>query len=146
MDSAGGMLISTKKLERVLSKLKNGKGSPDQISGNKQCSGMSGKAGEIVVRDVLGHELSGGMAVLSDCCGSESGGYDVFDQVQADRLLMRDAKSLGLRVAQATLPKTYADAASSRTIAKMAERNCGGAVGRKEGIRAHGLSSCFPRQ
>ena len=32
MDCAGGMLISPKKLENVLKKLKNGKGSPDQIT------------------------------------------------------------------------------------------------------------------
>ena len=32
MDCAGGMLISPKKLERVLKKLKNGKGSSDQIT------------------------------------------------------------------------------------------------------------------
>ena len=32
IDSAGGMLISPKKLENVLKKLKNGKGSPDQIT------------------------------------------------------------------------------------------------------------------
>ena len=32
VDCAGGMLISTRKFESVLSKLKNGKGSPDQIT------------------------------------------------------------------------------------------------------------------
>ena len=32
MDCAGGMLISPRKLENVLKKLKNGKGSPDQIT------------------------------------------------------------------------------------------------------------------
>ena len=32
IDCAGGMLISPKKLENVLKKLKNGKGSPDQIT------------------------------------------------------------------------------------------------------------------
>ena len=34
-------------------------------------------------------------------------------------------------------------AASSRTIARMAERTCGGAVGREEGIRSRGSSSCL---
>ena len=63
---------------------------------------MSGKAGEIVVGDVLGRELSGGMAVLSDGYGSESDGRNVFDQGQADRRLMRDAKSFGLRMAPVT--------------------------------------------
>ena len=82
-------------------------------------SGMSGKAGEIVVGDVLGHEFSEGMAVLFGGCGCESGGCNVFDPVQADRWLMRDAKRLGLRMAQVTpstavrecaVPKTHADA------------------------------------
>ena len=57
VDCAGGMLISTKKLESVLSNLKNGKGSPDQITAGCFESippGMTGKAGEIVVGDVLG--------------------------------------------------------------------------------------------
>ena len=64
--------------------------------------GMFAKAGEIVVGDVLGHEFSGGMAVLSDGYGSDSGGCNVFDQVQADRQLMCDAKSFGPRMAQVT--------------------------------------------
>ena len=63
---------------------------------------MSGKAGEIVVGDVLGHDFSGGMAVLSDFYGSESGWCNVFGQVQADRRLMRDAKSFGIHMAQVT--------------------------------------------
>ena len=61
VDCAGGMLISTKKLERVLSKLKNGKGSPDLITADvlkSVVTGMSGKACEIVVGDVLGHGFS----------------------------------------------------------------------------------------
>ena len=65
---------------------------------------MSGKAGEIVVGDVLGHDFPGGVAVLSDGHGSESGGCNVPDQVQADRRPIRGAKSLGLRVAQVTSP------------------------------------------
>ena len=44
-----------------------------------------------------------GMAVLSDGYSSESaGGFNEFDQVQADRRPMRDAKSFGLRMAQVT--------------------------------------------
>ena len=42
---------------------------------------MSGNSGEIVVGDVLGREHSGGMAVLFDGNGPESGGCNVFDQV-----------------------------------------------------------------
>ena len=122
---------------------------------------MSGKACEIVVGDVLGRELPGGTAVLSDGCGTESGRCNVFVQVRADRQLVRDAKNLGLRMAQVT-PSTAvrkcADgvcaegtrrcwsvlaAGSGRTAARMAERNCGGAVGRKEGSRSRGSSSGF---
>ena len=101
------------------------------------------------------------MAVLSDGYGSESGGCNVFDRVQADRRLMWDAKSLGY-VWPTSLPPLRCEsvqtafcaedtrrcwsvlaAASSRTIARMAERNCGGAVGRKECIRSRGSSSCL---
>ena len=50
------MLISSKNMERVLNKLKNGKCSQDQITGDvlNIAHGMSGKAVEIVVDDVLG--------------------------------------------------------------------------------------------
>ena len=122
---------------------------------------MSGKAGEIVVGDVLGHEISGGMAVLFDGYGSESGGCNVFDQVQADHRLMPDARSLGLRMAQVTpsiAVEESADgvcaedtrrcwpvlvAASSRIVEKMAEELWCGAIGREEGIRSRGSSSCL---
>ena len=123
MDCAGGTLMSTKKLERVLRNCKNGKrstGSDDSGCFDSIAPGMSGKAGGIVVGDVLGHELSGGMAVLSDGYGSERGGCNVFDPVQADRWAVCDAKSLGLRmsllplkyesVQTAFVPKTHADA------------------------------------
>ena len=76
------MLISTKKPERVLSKLKNGKRfTRSDHSGcfESIAPRMSGKVGEIVVGDVLGHGFYGRMAVLSDGDGSESGGCNVFD-------------------------------------------------------------------
>ena len=51
---------------------------------------MCGKAGKILVCDVLGHELPGGMAVLFCSYGSESGGCNVCVQVQADRYFVRE--------------------------------------------------------
>ena len=111
MDCAGGMLISPKE---------------------------TGKSLEVEKRDRL--TGSDHMAVLFDSCGTRSGGRNVFVQVQADRWLVRDAKNLGLRMAQIT-PSTAVRkcaesvcaedtrrcwsvlaAASSRTIARMAER------------------------
>ena len=68
---------------------------------------MFGKAVEIVVYDVLGHELPAGMAVLFDSYGTESGGRNVFVQVQADRWLVRDAKNPGLHMVPMT-PSTAA--------------------------------------
>ena len=63
---------------------------------------MLGKAGEIVVADVLEHGFSGRLAVFVDGDGSESGGCNVLDQVQAYCWTLCDAKSLGLRLAQVT--------------------------------------------
>ena len=63
---------------------------------------MFGKAGEVVVADVLEHGFSGRMAVFVDGDGSESGGCNVLDQVQAYCWTVCDAKSLGLRLAQVT--------------------------------------------
>ena len=84
---------------------------------------MSGKAGEIVVDDVLGNDSETGerseqtengkgspdqitadvlKALLFDGNGSESGGCNVLDQVQAGCWTVCDAKSLGLRMAHVT--------------------------------------------
>ena len=65
-------------------------------------SSMFGEAGKIVVADVLGYEFPGRLAVLVDGDGSESGGCNVLDQVQADNWFVCDAESLGLRMAQVT--------------------------------------------
>ena len=60
---------------------------------------MFGKGGEVAVVDVLGHEFPGRLAVFADGDGSESGGCNVLDQVQAYCWAVCDAKSLGLRLA-----------------------------------------------
>ena len=82
-------------------------------------SRMFGKAGEVTVVDVLEHEIPGRLAVFGE--GSESGGCNVLDQVQAYCWIVCYAKSLGLRlkslpplryesVQTAFVPKTRADA------------------------------------
>ena len=148
MDCAGGMLISPKKLENVLKKLKNGKGSPDQITADVFkiiASRMFGEAGEIVVADVLGYEFPRRLAVLVDGDGSESGGCNVLVQVQTDSWTVCDfgkfwAMYVWLKslpplkyesVQTAFVPKTHADAgivssaAGSGVVERMAKRNCG---------------------
>ena len=122
---------------------------------------MFGKDGEVVVADVLEHGFSGRLAVFVDGDGSESGGCNVLDQVQAYCWTVCDAKSLGLRLAQVT-PSTeirkcanYVCAGDTRscwsvsavegggTVSRMAERDCSGTTGREEGVRPCGPSSCL---
>ena len=120
---------------------------------------MFGEIGEIVVGDVLGYDFPGRLAVLVDGDGSESGGCNVLDQVQPYCWTACDAESLGLRVAQVTPSTGMRECANSvcaedacrcwsvcavgsgRVVEKVAEKNCGGAIGRKEGIRPCGPSS-----
>ena len=159
MDCAGGMLISPKKLENVLKKLKNGKGSPDQITADvfdSITARMFGEAGKIVLANVLEHGFPRRLAVFVDGDGSESGGCNVLDQVQAYCWTVCDAKSLGLRLAQVT-PSTEirkcADCVcaedtrrcwfvfaveSGGTVSRVAERKCGGTAGREESVRPCG--------
>ena len=63
---------------------------------------MFGKAGKIVVADVLRYAFPGRLAVIVDGDGSESGECNVLDQVQTDSWTVCDAESCGLRVAQVT--------------------------------------------
>ena len=106
MDCAGGMLISPKKLEHVLKKLKNGKRSPDQTTADvlkalpPEC--LEKLARSLSLIDVLGHGFPGRLAVFVDGDGSESGGCNVLDQVQTYCWTVCDAKSLRLRLAQVT--------------------------------------------
>ena len=83
---------------------------------------MFGKTCKIAVDDVLGYDRPGGLALLVDVDGSESGGCNVLDQVQANYWAVCDAKKswamcgmslLPLRyesVQTAFVPKTLADA------------------------------------
>ena len=117
---------------------------------------MFGKDGEVVVTDVLEHGFPGRLAVFVDGDGSESGGCNVLDQVQAYCWTLCDAKSLGLRLAQVT-PSTEirkcancvcaedtrrrwsVSAVEGGTVSRMAERDCSGTTGREEGVRPSGL-------
>ena len=68
VDRVDGTLLSTKKLKRVLRKVKFGKGSPDQITAvvlKELPPDCLGKTGKIAVRDVLGHELPRGVECSS---------------------------------------------------------------------------------
>ena len=127
VDCAGGMLISPKKMEHVLVKLKNGKGSLDQITADvlkSIASGMFGEIGEIVVVDMLGYDFPGRLAVsVADGDGSESGGCNVLDQVQVYCWTVCDAKSLGLRLAQVA-PSTAARECADGVCAEVACRCC----------------------
>ena len=102
MDCAGGMMISPKRqksLEEV-EKWERFTGSDHSRCFESIASRMFGETGEIVVDDVLGCDLPGRLAVFVDGDGSESGGCNVLDQVQAYCWTVCDAESLGLRLAQ----------------------------------------------
>ena len=78
VDCAGRTLISTEKLEKVLSKLEYGSGSLDQLTSDVLKAlppGCLGNLAKSLVSDVLRHELR---------C-----------QVQADRCFVCDAENLG---------------------------------------------------
>ena len=151
----GARRRDAERLENVLKKLKNGKGSPDQITADALKSipsRMFGEAGKIVDADVLGYEFPGRLAVLVDGDGSESGGCNVLDQVQTDSWTVCDAESLGLRMAQVTPSTeirecangicakdacgrwTVSAVASGRVVERVAKRNCGCATGREESV------------
>ena len=120
---------------------------------------MFGKYGEVIVADVLEHGFSGRLAVFVDGGGSESGGCNVLDQVQAYCWTVCDAKSLWLRLAQVTPSTEIRKCANcvcaedtrrcwsvsavegGGTVSRMAERDCSGTTGREEGVRPCGPSS-----
>ena len=164
VDCAGGMLISPQKLEQVLNKLKARKGLTR--SNHSRCfksiaTGMSGEAGKVTVKDVLGHVVPGGVDVLVDGHGSEGGGHNVLDKVQTDCWIVCDAKSAGIclaHVAPIVALRECSDsvcarntrvcwsvlaAASGGIVERMAEINGGCAVGCEEGVPPRGTSSCI---
>ena len=110
MDCAGGTR-SQRRNWRVLSKLKNGKGSPDQITADVL------KALPPECLEKLARSLSVMMNFpegLFDGSGTKSGGCYVFVQVQAGRWFVRCGEAIPpLRyesVQTAFVPKTHVDA------------------------------------
>ena len=93
--------------------------------------------------------------------GSESGGCNVLDQVQAYCWAVCDARSLGLRLAQVTSSTEIRKCANcvcaedtrrcwsvsafegGGTVSRVAERDCGGTAGREESVGPCGPSSGF---
>ena len=120
---------------------------------------MFGKAGEVVVADVLEHGFPGRLAVFVDGDGSESGECNVLDQVQAYCWAVCDGKSLGLRLAQVSPSTEIRKSANcvctedtrrcwsvsavegGGTVSRVAERDCNGTAGREESVRPCGPSS-----
>ena len=116
---------------------------------------MFGKAGEVVVVDLLGYEFPRRLAVLVDGDGSESGRCNVLDQVQTNSWTVCDAESMA-QVTSSTEIRVCANGIcaedtrrcwsvsaveSGRTVSRVAERNCGGTAGREENVRPCGPSS-----
>ena len=148
----GKCLEQTEKQERLA-------GSDHSRCFESIASRMFGEAGKVVVVDVLGYEFPGRLAVLDDGNGSETGGSNVLDQVQAYCWTVCDAESVGLCMAQVTPSTEIRECAngicaedacgrwivfaveSGGTVSRVAERNCGGTAGREESVRSCGPSS-----
>ena len=99
------MLISPKRLIKCLEETEKRErltGSNHSRCTESIASRMFRTAGEVAVVDVLEHGFPGRLAVFVDVDGSESGGCNVLDQVQAYCWTVCDAKSLGQRLAQVT--------------------------------------------
>ena len=98
------MLISPKKLENVMKKLNNGKGSQDQSTADdlkallSEC--LQKLAGSL---SFLCWDMTFPEDWLCSMNGSESGGCNELYQIQANRWAVCDAKSLGLRMARVSL-------------------------------------------
>ena len=121
--------------------------------------GLSGKTGKIAARDVLGHELPGGVDVLFDGNGTKGCVCNEPNQVQGDRCFcVRCEKSwatFGLssllhcctKVCRRRLCRRRTQmfvcsvAEGGRAVSITAERNGGGAAGREESVRPCGPSS-----
>ena len=105
IDCAGGLLISPKKLEHVLKKLKNGKGSSDQITADvlkalpPECLEQLARSLSLMCWNMdFPEDWLCSLTVMAP----RSGGSNVLDQVQTYCWNVCDAKSLGLRLAQVT--------------------------------------------
>ena len=158
------MLAPPKKLEKALNKLKNKKGSPDQITTDvlkALLPGLSGKTVKIGVTDVLGNVnfLEDWLCSLTVMAPKVEGATSLA-KVQANRWFVCDAKnswpSFGSTVTPSSEIRECADGVcaedtcrcwpvpvvtSCRIVEGMAESSCGGTIGREEGVRSRGSSS-----
>ena len=142
VDCAGGTLISPMNLKRERSKLQYVERitEPDH-SGCLEgiASGLSGSIGKIVVRDVVGHELPGGVDVLFYSDGTQKFCCNVRGPVQADGWIVRGEKNwatsgsfhslhCGTSFQAAFVPTTVAGCwvvhvvEGGRAVSRMAER------------------------
>ena len=99
---------------------------------------MSGKAGEIVVGGVLGNVLPGSLAKLFDGNGSGSDGSgQLLDFVRCEKSWASCGSCHSLHCDTRLCRRRVC----RRRIERMAESNCGGTIGREEGVRSRGSSS-----
>ena len=162
IDCAGGMLISRKKLENVLVKLKNGKGSPDQITADV-LKALPPECLEKMARSLS--LMCWNMDFPEDwLCSLTVMAPKVVDATCLTKFrpiagLCAMRKSLGLRLAQVTTSTEIRKCANcvcagntrrcwpvsavegGGTVSRVAERDCSGTTGREEGVRPCGPSS-----
>ena len=161
VDCAGGMLISTKKLERVLSTLKNGKGSPDQFTADVlkalplECLEKLARSLSVMCWDMnFPKEWLCSLAVVA----ARVVGATCLTRFRPIAGLCAMRNVLGY-VWLKSLPPLRYESVQCRRLTQMLvcsccsqqqnyrengrERNCGGAIGREEGIRSRGSSSCL---
>ena len=162
MDCAGGILISPKKLNNVLKKLKNGKGSPDQITADVlkalppecleklarslslMCWGMTFPEDWLCSMTVMAPKVVGATCLtkfrpITGLCAMRK----VLGYVWLKSLTPLKYES----VQTAFVPKTHADAGlflllkAAELSREWQRENCGGTAGREESIRPCGPSS-----
>ena len=130
-----------------------------RITGPDHCRRLEGsaprlseKTGTIAVRDVLGHELPEGVDVLfdGDKVVPSSGPSLVCVRCEKSWATFGSTRCLhcGTSVCRRRLRRRRKQmvvfaAGGGRVVSRIAERSCGGATGREEGVRPCGTSSSF---
>ena len=119
--TAGRMLISRKKLENVLKKLKNGKGSPDQITADvlkalpPECLEKLARSLSLMCWDVtFPEDWMCSMTVMAP----KVVGATVLDQVQANCWTLYNTTSLGLCLAHVTQPPLKYESVQTAVVPK----------------------------
>ena len=145
MDCAGEILISPKKLvERALNKMKNGKGSPDQITADV-LKALLPECLEKLARSLS--MMCWEMTFPEDCLGSLT---VTAPKVVGATRLTKFRPIAGLCAMRKVLGYVWLMSlgcwlalvvAGCRIVERMAEKNCGGTSGLEEGVRSCGSSS-----